>query len=53
MQKSRIHHGLALASAATLLSLSCGALAGAAAADPKPDHTDHGKHLGQSADHAR
>jgi hypothetical protein len=50
MLKSRIHHGLALASAATLLSLSCGALAGAAAADPKPDHTDHGKHLGQTKD---
>lgn len=56
MQTSRIHHGLALASAATLLSLSCGALAGAAGAavaDPKPDHTDHGKHLGQTKDPAK
>ena len=56
MQTSRIHHGLALASAATLLSLSCGALAGAAGAavaDPKPDHTDHGKHLGQTANPAQ
>ena len=53
MLKSRIHHGLALASAATLLSLSCGALAGAATADPKPDHTDHGKHLGQTKDHVK
>ncbi|MGY2703468.1 hypothetical protein ACVW2K_003052 [Nocardioides sp. HB32] len=53
MSKSRIHHGMALASAATLMTLSCGALAGAAAADPKSDHTDHGKHLGQTKDHPK
>jgi hypothetical protein len=47
MTKSRIHHGLALASAATLVSLSCGALAGSAAAEPGKVHEDHGKHAGQ------
>ena len=47
MRKKRTHHGLALASAATLISMSCTVLAGAAVADPKPGHQDHGKHLGQ------
>jgi hypothetical protein len=53
MRKSRIHQALALASAAALLTLSTGALAGTAAADPKPGHTDHGKHLGQTKDHTK
>ena len=46
---SRTRYGLALASAATLASLSCGTLVAAAAADPGgvPHQGDHGKHVGQ------
>ena len=46
---SRTRYGLALVSAATLASLSCGSLVGAAVADPGgvPHQGDHGKHVGQ------
>lgn len=48
MSTSRTRYGLALASAATLASLSCGALVGAAVADPGNNpQGDHGRHLGQ------
>ena len=50
MSTSRTRYGLALASAATLATLSCGALVGAASADPgAAPHQggDKGKHLGQ------
>ena len=55
MLRSRaITPALALASAATLASLSCGALLGSAAADPgqgHQDHQDHGQHAGQDHGH--
>lgn len=46
---SATRNGLALASAATLVSLSCGALVGAASADPGgvPHHGNNGQHHGQ------
>lgn len=46
---SRTRYGLALASAATLASLSCGTLVSAAAADPGgvPNQGNNGKHVGQ------
>jgi hypothetical protein len=45
---TRTRYGLALASAATLASRSCGGLVGAASADPGgvPHHGSHGQHAG-------
>jgi hypothetical protein len=53
MTRTWTRHGLALASAAALVALSGGAVAGAAAVDPGgvPHHGNNGKHVGAGNGH--